>query len=78
MVSIKNKRSTFEFLKKVCKEIEQPFTIFDLTEKMHGQRYNFPTTTELKHLLTKMTFIEVVGKTATCTGKTSKYIYVGE
>ena len=78
MVSTKNKPDIIAFVKRVCKEINQPFTIFELTDKMCGQRQNFPTTTELQHLLTKMPFIEIVGRVKSYAGSVTKYTYVGD
>ena len=78
MVSNKNKPDIIAFVKRVCKEIKQPFTIFELTEEMCGQRRNFPTTTELQYLLTKMPFIEIVGKAKSYAGTVTRYQYVGD
>ena len=78
MVSTKNKPDIMAFVKRVCKEIKQPFTIFDLMDEMYGQRRNFPTTTELQHLLTKMPFIEIVGRVKSYAGSVTRYQYVGD
>jgi hypothetical protein len=78
MTSLRRKTATIAFVKKVCKELKQPFTEAQLTERMHGRRYNYPTTRELQHILTKMDFIEVVGKETTHTGTTTQYMYVGD
>ena len=78
MVSLRRKTSTIAFVKQTCKELEQPFTEAELTDGMHGRRYNYPTTRELQHILTKMDFIEVVGKGRTHTGTTTEYQYIGD
>jgi len=78
MVSVKNKKDTIAFLKRMCKQFGHPFTVFELTERMCGQRYNYPTTSELQHMLTKMDFIKVVDTTKTHIGCARKYIYVGD
>ena len=78
MVAIRRNTSTMAFVKKVCKEIEQPFTVFDLMRGMHGKRRNYPTIPELQHSLTKMDFIEVVGKDMRYNGTTTQYQYVGD
>lgn len=78
MATLKNKRDTMAFLKRTCKEIKQPFTIFDLTDDMCGRRHHFPTLPELQHMLSKMAFIKIVGRKKTVTGVATQYVYVGE
>ena len=78
MVALRRNSSTMAFVKKTCKALEQPFTVSDLTKSMHGKRRNYPTMPELQHSLTKMDFIEVVGKDMTHNGTTTQYQYVGD
>lgn len=66
---------TIAFLKFACKNVDQPFTVFDLTEFMRGKRYHFPTLPELQHMLSKMDFIEMVGEKYTLTGKAKTYAF---
>ena len=76
MTSLRKKTDTIAFVKQMCKEIEQPFTIYELSQRMHGKRYNYPTNRELTHILTKMDFIKTVKEKTN--GTSRQFTYIGD
>jgi hypothetical protein len=60
-IALSQRTITLRLIEQVCQEVEQPFTKYDLTEAMLKRHKNFPTLSELSHILSRMPFLEVVG-----------------
>ena len=71
-----NHQTEIAFLKKVCREIHQPFTVFDITNEMQNRRMCYPTTSQIKNYLWRLPFIKKTDVKQTRTGRITRYIYV--